>query len=87
MKETIQENLGVIEGTTAIGADGREALSKRWVAALVQVRNEKAVGKKLTYRPQDRELRRYPVGNPSVERPQEESRAGGHPHDSLYPYR
>ena len=48
MKETIQENLGVIEGTTAIGADGREALSKRWVAALVQVRNEKAVGKKLT---------------------------------------
>lgn len=48
MKETIQENLGVIEGTTAIGADGREALSKHWVAALVQVRNEKAVGKKLT---------------------------------------
>ena len=34
-------------GSTVNGTDDREARSKRWVAALVQVRNEKAVGKKV----------------------------------------
>ena len=34
-------------GSTVNGTDDREAHSKRWVAALVQVRNEKAGGKKL----------------------------------------
>ena len=34
-------------GLTVNGTDDREARSKRWVAALVQVRSEKAVGKKL----------------------------------------
>lgn len=34
-------------GSTVNGTDDREARSKRWVAALVQVRSEKAVGKKL----------------------------------------
>lgn len=34
-------------GSTVNGTDDREAHSKRWVAALVQVRSEKAVGKKL----------------------------------------
>lgn len=34
-------------GSTVNGTDGREAHPKRWVAALVQVRNEKAVSKKL----------------------------------------
>ena len=33
--------------TTVNGTDGREAHPKYWVAALVQVRSEKAVGKKL----------------------------------------
>ena len=33
--------------TTVEGTDGREALPKRWIAALVKVRSEKAVGKKL----------------------------------------
>ena len=33
--------------TTVNGTDGREAHPKHWVAALVQVRSEKAVGKKL----------------------------------------
>lgn len=47
MKTSSGDNLQVIEGTTANGADGREALPKHWIAALVQVRNEKAVGKKL----------------------------------------
>ena len=33
--------------TTVEGTDGREALPKRWIAALVKIRSEKAVGKKL----------------------------------------
>lgn len=33
--------------TPVNGTDGREALPKHWIAALVKVRNEKAVGKKL----------------------------------------
>lgn len=39
--------LNTLTGTTVIGTDDREALPKRWVAALVQIRSEKAVGKKL----------------------------------------
>ena len=36
-----------LSATTVNGTDGREAHPKYWVAALVQVRSEKAVGKKL----------------------------------------
>ena len=36
-----------LSATTVNGTDGREAHPKYWVAALVQVRSEKSVGKKL----------------------------------------
>ena len=55
-----------LSATTVNGTDGREAHSKCWVAALVQVRSEKAVGKKLQVY---RKLRSNTMGNPSVERP------------------
>ena len=35
-------------GASVNGTDDREARPKRWIAALVQVRSEKAVGEKLT---------------------------------------
>ena len=45
--DTIDDNLNTVSITAANGTDDREAHPKHWIAALVQVRSEKAVGKKL----------------------------------------
>lgn len=45
--DTIDDNLNTVSITAANGTDDREAYPKHWIAALVQVRSEKAVGKKL----------------------------------------
>ena len=45
--ETMDVPLSNTSATTANGTEGREAVSKRWVAALVKARNEKAVSKRL----------------------------------------
>ena len=54
-----------LSATTVNGTDGREAHSKCWVAALVQVRS----GGQETTGSRHRKLRSYTMGNPSVERP------------------
>ena len=45
--DIIGDNLNKISRTAVDGTDDREAHPKHWVAALVQVRSEKAVGRKL----------------------------------------
>ena len=63
-----------LSATTVNGTDGREAHPKYWVAALVQVRSEKAVGKKLqdlgieNYVPTQWELHQWSDRKKKVER-------------------
>ncbi len=52
---TNDKRLSEFSETSVDGTDGREAHPKHWVAALVQVRSEKAVGKRL----QDLDIENY----------------------------
>ena len=72
--ESLDKKNEVISIPTADGTDGREAYPKHWVAALVQIRSEKAVGKRLTdlqienYVPTQWELHQWSDRKKKVER-------------------